>query len=64
MAGYGRTWWLYYYLSKTGKLTPDNNKSAKDLLRRGYQHMMRYKKSDGGFGVFFDTNVSIGINLN
>ena len=59
MAGYGRTFWLYKYMCSTKKIKADTDRQAKDLLKKGYQHMMRYKKNDGGFGVFFDTQVGI-----
>lgn len=63
MARYARTLFVYKYLKSTGKLTTAAKNAGEDALRRGYQHMMRYKKTDGGFGVFFDQNVRLNAYL-
>lgn len=51
MSRYARTFFVYRYLKKTKKLTPEAKSRAENLLLQGYQKLMKFKKKDGGFHV-------------
>jgi hypothetical protein len=46
-------------LKKLGKDTDKHKKMETEKLNTSYQNLLRFKKKDGGFGTFFDTNVCI-----
>ena len=40
------------YLTKTGSLTPEVEKTAREKIQQGYQHELKFKKEAGGYAAF------------
>lgn len=49
MASYAKTFFVYKYLKNIEKLTSTDISSTENVLRRGYQDILRYRSRNGGF---------------